>query len=149
MCDSARVCLALDVLQKSVLTFSGARGRLTLEHPALSSAAHGETWRERTHKQNWAKEPVILMKCVCVCVCMGRLYVFTLPWLLWAQGFFSFFLHVFFFVLLYRGERGSGKHSGLILSQGTTDSLQLQENFLCGILTVSCRWDNPWCSELC
>lgn len=68
VCVSKRVCvyLSLDVLQKSVLTFSGARGRLILEHPALSSAAHGETGRERTHKL-WAKEPVILV-CVCVCV---------------------------------------------------------------------------------
>ncbi len=116
LCVQACMCvyLASDVLQESVLMSSGARGRLTLEHPALLSAAYGEMRRERTHKQNWAKQPVILMKCLC----MGRLYVFYSSMI--ALGSRLFFLHVFVSVLLYRGERGSGKHSGLILSQGTT-----------------------------
>lgn len=62
-------------------------------------------------------------------------------------------LFFFFFMLSSSSscteENEDQANTGLILFKGSTDSLQLQENFLCGILTVSCRWDTPWCTELC
>lgn len=82
VCKLVCVCvhLALDVLRERIDVFGGpvggSRCSILLFHLLLMEK-RGE--RERSHKQNRAKEPVSLMKCVCMfacCVCMGLLYVF-------------------------------------------------------------------------
>lgn len=147
MCVCKRVCVSCFrcVAEECIDVFRGPWEA----HTGASCSFICCSWRNvarensQTELSKGACHPHEMCVCVCVsaCVCVwdGCMFLLFRDCSGLQAFFFSFFLHVFFFVLLYGGERGSGKHSGLILSQGTTDSLQLQENFLCGILTVSCR----------